>query len=305
MNNYQIAKYSEQFAESSITINPYIMKRLGIVKAKCLLRINDYQLACVPYTISLKDCRVLLILSPREQQIITGIGNQNTILHMEFHHPNLGKTVPLFFRITIKSFKQLNLRLSQCLLEAVFLTIPQDYREIILEYFLKDEENQKIFNNPYLSNKTIPARSLFARHFSKRAFLRQGRDIRMECRIIEISLKKALVFIDTDEKHLEISGQKVILEILQDKDAFFVNAVFSDFTPSSEVEGFFIVRLTLEYSSLLTEGLSKLLKQIPNVQPGETPENGETPSGTMAEETSEIGDESGDADDVLEESEPL
>jgi len=259
MNNYQIKEYSLQFEGHSITINPSVMKTLGIIRAKSLIRVNDYQLACVPYSISLKDCRLLLILSPREQQIITESKNQNVMLHMEFHHPNLGKVIPLFFRLAIKSFKQLNSRLNQCLLDAVFMTVPQDYREIILEYFLKNEENRIVYSDSVLNNKKINAMALKPLKLGKQGVIRFGSSVKISCRIIEISLKEIRLFIDTEESVLNTAGQKIILELFLEGDPFFVNVSMKDFKASAEVEGYFLVNLELEYSSILTSTLSKLL----------------------------------------------
>jgi hypothetical protein len=299
MNNYQIKQYSEQFADKSITINPYIMKKLGIIKAKSLIRINDYQLVCVPYTISLSDCRILLILSPREQSIITEGSKGNIMLHLEFHHPNLDKDIPLFFRIAIKSFKQLNTRLNQCLLEASLLTVPQDYREILLEYFLKNEENLTIYKDPELSEKIVTAKQFEPLKMKKQGFIRFSNDLKLHCRIITTSLQKIVLFIDTEESILKSPPEKIILEIILAGDPFFINSSFLDYSVSTEVEGFFIVSLKLEYSSILTEGLAPLLKGEKIPQEETIKEEKPIDESSVRDEEAE---ENSDADDVLEES---
>jgi PilZN3 domain len=300
MNNYQIEQYALQYKENSITINPYILKKIGIIKNKSLIRVDKYQLACVPYSISLTSCRLLLILSPREQTIITGNKNGNIMLHLEFIHPNLDKKVPLFVRININKFQELNSRLNQCLLDVDLLTVPQDYKEILVEYFQKDEESRTLFSNPQKNSLTFKAKELLKYKCEKLGKLRLSNDHKLDFRIIEMGMRRLTLYIDTEMNLLENAPEKVIIEMVINGAPVFINAAQIDYTASQEVAGYFIVILELEFSLCLVDCLSKMI----NKELTETVKSDDLSEKSDAEseqsDTEEIKDsEDDDADDVI------
>lgn len=302
MNNYKIGQYARQYKESSITISPYIMKKIGIIKNMSLLRIDDYKLACVPYSISLSSCRLLLILSSNEQTIITGNQSGNMMLHLEFHHPNLDKEIPLFFRVNLKKFQQLNSRLNQCLLEVDLITVPQDYKEILIEYFLREEESLGIFNDPGKNSIYYKTEELLKYRCQKQGRLRISNDQKLDCRIIKTSVRKLTLYIDTEKEILENAQEKVIVELVIDSAPVYIKASIQDFTASTEVEGYFIVILNMEYSNCLVDRLSKIQQTEKTTEKSETAGDA-LPSESSPESSPEISAESStdgeEAEDVI------
>jgi len=275
MDNVLITRNFKRFLDESITINPYMMKKLGLIKNKCLIKTDDYQLACVPFTMSLKGCRVLIILSPKEQEIFSDFENLICMIHMEFQHPDLGRTIPLFLRIRITRFTPLN-HSNQCLLDADFASVPRDFKEILIDYYLQKEKFLSCYDSPRYNTREFSCRELLDygihRHVRIRFDESKSKTI---SRIISLSLHRMTVYMDEDETVLKEAPESFLVQFTRDEIGFFLNASIIDYTPSREVEGYFIVRLSLPFSPCLAD---TLVPRIPA-------EEEEAPAEPLSEET--------------------
>lgn len=257
MEHSQTDEQAEKKRERIITLNPFLMKKLGIIRNKCMIQTDDYKLSCVPYILSLTNCKVLLILSPREQNIITS-GVKNLILHLEFNLPDYKKAVPMFIRIQLKDFKQLNTKSNQCLLTADFLNIPDDFRSILIQHFQFNELLEQMYNSPVDNGKTFTLRDLSGINLKKHISLPLDKSESITARITKISLKKMTVVMDLEEEEFKNLSESFLVEVKQNDMPFFLNATLGDYTPCSEVEGYYMVQLNLSFSSALATCLYPL-----------------------------------------------
>ncbi|OQY31796.1 MAG: hypothetical protein B6241_13075 [Spirochaetaceae bacterium 4572_59] len=259
----QIDEQTQKYMERTITLNPFLMQELGIIRNKCMIQTDDYKLSCVPYILSLRNCKVLLILSPREQTIITG-GVSNLMLHLEFQLPDYKNAVPMFIRIQLRDFKQLNTNSNQCLLTADFLNIPVEYKGILVRHFRSYELLEKMYNSAVDNAKTFNHKDITRINLKKHISLRMDKGEKITARIIDTSLIRMTVFVDVEEEALKNLPESFLVEVKQSEIPFFLNASLGDYTPSTEVEGYYIVRLNLSFSSALATCLYPLYPKTEN-----------------------------------------
>ena len=260
--------------EDTITLNPFLIQNLGIIRNRCLIKTDDYKLSCVPYTLSLKSCKVLLILSPREQKIITEGNDSILMLHLEFNLPDYKKPVPLFIRLQLQDFRQLNSSRNQCLLTADFQNTPDIYNRILIDYFQRKTLYSQIYNSNEYKSRIFSMKETVSIGLDKKAHIRRDEGDKLPVRLIDISLNRATFFIDTEETVLKALPELILLEFYSSEYPFSISATLADYTASSEVEGFYIIRLNLSFSICLTHLLHSL---FPDIDTAESCDSGEPP----------------------------
>jgi hypothetical protein len=246
----------EKVKEKSITINPYLLKRLGINRNRCHLRIDVYNLSCVPYRFTPDSCTVLLILSPREQALIKKERSPNITFHIEVAHQDYDRPIPLFFRARIETFKELNN--SQCLLKLNFLSIPKDYEELMNTYFTLNEwvkekynllkEKDLRYNNDDLEKASLPRYINMIRETGEKTPLR----------IIDFSVNTINGAVDINENELN-DRSEFMIEIPLEDISIPISTTQQGFRPSKEIPGVFIVQFNLECSLPYIDLISNLL----------------------------------------------
>ena len=63
-----IAQYVARFGEQSIACSPYTIAKLGVDRAHCSLKIEDYTILCIPFQFGFK--RSLFIASLSKQELV-------------------------------------------------------------------------------------------------------------------------------------------------------------------------------------------------------------------------------------------
>ncbi len=244
--------------EDTITLNPFLIHNLGIIRNRCLIKTDDYKLSCVPYALSLKSCKVLLILSPREQKIITEGNDSVLMLHLEFNLPDYKKPVPLFIRLQLRDFRQLNSSRNQCLLTADFQNTPDIYNRILIDYFQRKTLYFQMYDASEFKSRIFSLKEILPIGLEKIAHIRRDEGDKLPVRLIDISLNRATFFIDTEETLLKNLTDSFLLEFYSREFPFSLSATLADYTASTEVDGFYIIRLNLSFSVCLTHLLHPL-----------------------------------------------
>ena len=266
-----------------ITLNPYMIEKLGLIRNRSMIQTDDYKLACVPCMLSMDSCKVLLILSPREQNIVNQ-GSPNLMFHLEFHVPDYSKPVPLFIRIQMTNFQILNKNKNQCLLTAAYLKTPHIYENILLNYFNQTSRYKELYENAQQNARSFNHREIARSKVNKAASIRWESDEKTPVRIIDISLKKATLFLDMEKEELDRMDDSFMLEIQKDTTPFILNARKIDFCASREVEGCQILRADLQFNTSLADCLAPLILDRKETQEEEPREPVTAPSEQENEE---------------------
>ena len=283
---------NQESQEQFITLNPYIIENLGIIRNRCRIQTDDYKLSCVPYQLSLQHCKVLLILSQKEQKIITEASG-NLMLHLEFNHPDYSKPVPLFIRITLIDFRDLNKSRNQCLLTGTYQNLPNDYRTILVDFFRKRNLYKTIYSSIHYYSQGFDHRKLAGEGVKKNIRIRTDEGKIYEGRIISLGVKKLSLYMDIEQKVLQKLPESFLVEMKRDQTPFMLNGSIIDFCGSKEVEGFHIVQISLQFSDCLIGSLYNLFTTAPPDEEGsgsgETSQEGLPGDRTEAEAVSPSG----------------
>ncbi len=255
-------KESTELEEQYITLNPYMIETLGIIRNRCRIQTDDYKLSCVPYQLSLKDCKVLLILSQKEQKIITEASG-NLMLHMEFNHPDYSKPVPLFIRIILKDFRELNKSRNQCLLTGDYQSIPNDYRTILETFFKTRDLYKTIYSSIHYISQSFDHRQLNGEGVKKDIRIRTDEGESYGGRIISLGVNKLSLYMDIEEDVLKNMPESFLVEMKRDHIPFMLNGSIIDFCGSTEVDGYHIVHISLQFSACLIGSLYNLFTTAP------------------------------------------
>ncbi len=259
MSKQQAPSQTEK-KHKSVTLNPYMIRKLGIIRNQCWLQTDDYKLSCVPYQLSLEDCKVLLILSPREQKIITE-STGRIMLHVEFHLPDYSKPVPMFIRLAMRNFQQLNASRNQCLLTADLQNIPRDYRELMEDFFHQQEQFRSMHHSPFYNSKSFTCPQATEVGIHKTVLIRTDEGEKISGRIIDLSLSKLSLYMDIEKEMLENLGESFLVEMKNNQTPFMINGSLKDFCASREVEGYYIVQIGLQFSCCLADSLLSLFPE--------------------------------------------
>ncbi len=260
MEKYSTKKMPQIFGERSITINPYILKILGINRSRCILRLDQIKLSCVPCRISDKGCKVLLILSRKEQEFLQGEEFSSITFHLEIFNPEYDKPIPLFFRAKIEEFQELNKRHNQCLITLSYQYAPQDYLQLIEYYFLWEMKSAEIYESPLYANKKYPYRDLAEIGFSKHLQLSLSTGEKVTGRIMSSSVNRIMIYVDLPVLQPLLDSNDLQAEISTSDGVITLNARLIDHSKSAEIADVHFITLELERSSFYINQIKPLLK---------------------------------------------
>jgi len=136
------AQYLVKFGEQSIAGNQYALTKLGIDRANCSLKIEEYLILCVPYQLGFRRSIFMASLSKQEvvffQKYLNGIAGLSLALN-----PNKRpEPVRFFLRCTLSTIGQMKGRENVGLFAVDYKTSP-DEMVSILGNFMDAQERSK------------------------------------------------------------------------------------------------------------------------------------------------------------------
>lgn len=135
----QIRQYFEQYADTAVSFNQYALKKTGIVPGQTVLKMETYNLVCMPWQATMRSVTLLLSLTREELVFFSRFKNAHAGLTIVFQLPTSPKPLQIFSRCVVKSIDQVRGRDSVGLVTVEFKPIPQDMIAIFGEYILSLE----------------------------------------------------------------------------------------------------------------------------------------------------------------------
>jgi hypothetical protein len=138
---------ADQYKDVSITFSSYVLKKMGIQQSLTSLKIDVYNLMCVPYQVSMDSVVLLLSLSTDEIvffQRFKGCMAGFTIVFQQ----QKGNPLKLFARCSVTSIVPIKNRPNVALINLDFKPCPDDFTRIICDY-LSSLERLKIEYEDY------------------------------------------------------------------------------------------------------------------------------------------------------------
>ena len=142
------AQYLARFGEQSIACNPYAMTRLGIDRAHCSLKIEDYVILCVPFQLGFKRSIFMASLSAQELTFFQKYVNTTIGLSIAFNPNKKPQPVKFFIRCALGTVGQMKGRENVGLFVLDYKSTP-DEMVSIMGNFLEIQEKIKMQYNDY------------------------------------------------------------------------------------------------------------------------------------------------------------
>ena len=98
-----MAQYLEKFSEHSIACNSYAIEKLGIDRASCSIKLEDYVILCIPYQLGFKRSIFLASLSAQELIFFQKYVNQMAGLSISFNPEKRPQPLKFFLRCTLQA----------------------------------------------------------------------------------------------------------------------------------------------------------------------------------------------------------
>ena len=147
------AQYLARFSEQSIACSQYALAKLGVDRAHCFLKIEDYIVLCIPFQFGFKRSLFLASLSKQElaffQKYINNIAN----LSISFIRPGRVEPLNFFIRCTLNQIGQMKDRENVGLFVVDYKNTPDELVHI-LGNFLEQQDKLRFQYDDY-SKKVI------------------------------------------------------------------------------------------------------------------------------------------------------
>jgi hypothetical protein len=136
------AQYLARFSEQSIACNQYALAKLGVDRAHCFLKIEEYMILCVPFQLGFRRSIFLASLSKQEltffQRYINGIVGLSITLNPDAR----SEPMKFFIRCNLSTIGQMKGRENVGLFVVDFKTSPDEMISI-LGGFLENQDRIK------------------------------------------------------------------------------------------------------------------------------------------------------------------
>jgi hypothetical protein len=261
LDKFLIDQNFEKYKTRRIHLDDYTIKKMGLIGNQTVLKINDFHLYCTPYNIGLKSCSVLTILDQKEIDFFKESFNKIHSIHYVFQNSMYKKPVSLFLRCKILDLKKINAETRHCLVSLEYTVIPNDYKEILISIYKREEALQYLYKNEQFRNKKIDRRALRLLKIDDSLHLRaENGSEPVKMTIIETSMS-ILRIIGEDLNNNYSLNCRVQIEFFFGENTFFLAGNIVTQSESLEIPGYVILTVKLEFSNYLTDLLYQYFKK--------------------------------------------
>ena len=142
------AQYLARFGEQTIPGNKYALTKLGVDRANCSLKIDDYLILCAPFKLGFKSAIFLASLSKQELAFFQKYTNSTAGLSISLNPSKRPEPVKFFLYCTLATIGQMKGRENVGLFVVNYKTSPDEMVDI-LGRFLETQERYKILYKDY------------------------------------------------------------------------------------------------------------------------------------------------------------
>ncbi len=245
MDKYLFDKYFTEFENKNIIVDNYVRDKLGLKKINTFIRVDDLYIYCIPVELSLKKCKIILILNEKEISIFKDKKNKLR-LHLKFDNEFLpSKEASFFLWIKYINAEKIMSLKNGWKVDFEINSISCIYHEVIIKYFLKQKTNMDIYHNK--------KSKLYKRSSFNELCLKEIASINNEkCLILKISLEKIYLLINKHSIVLNDLKDSIVTVKLFAKDtSFYINGSTKTINELNKIPGVSVAELEIEYSPYL------------------------------------------------------
>ena len=148
-----IAQYIERYGEQTIAGSQYALKKLGVDRANCSLKIEEYVILSVPFQLGFKKSVLLASLSKQEMAFFQKYINTKIGFSISLNPNNRPQPLKFFVRCTLNTLGQMKGRENVGLFVIEYLTPPEEMVRVLGNY-IDAQEKFKLQYEDY-GNKSI------------------------------------------------------------------------------------------------------------------------------------------------------
>jgi len=136
MQKQETLSYEEQYKNENVNFTPHALWATGIVTSQSLLKVDTFNLACIPYQFGMQRAILLCALSKDEITFFQRFKGGIAGLGLSFLHAGERTPMKVFCRCIVNSIEPLKGRDQLALIVLAWKPIPPDLAQILGEYLL-------------------------------------------------------------------------------------------------------------------------------------------------------------------------
>lgn len=256
MQNININLYNDQV----LKLDNYIINKMGLVKNRSIIKIDDYQIYCVPYEVSYDKIEALAFLSRDEVVFFSRYINTMQSVSFTFVNTSFGKEVPIFLRINITTFELRDEKNRQCHIGITIKRPSDDYKKIIAEQLARIESMRRLYDDEKKSSVVIGFDAIKNTKLDYEVIYKFDNRNVFRGKIIEASLKKIKIVGELFQEYF--SNENIILEFFSRGNNFFIKGKVLGKEPSKEMQGLYTLTIEIPFSYPFIDSLSSYILDV-------------------------------------------
>lgn len=146
--------YAESYADSVVSLSPFAIKKMGVISNQTLLKVDTYNLVCVPYRISMKGIVLLGSFSRDEMAFFQRFKGSLAGLTLVLRPDDASAAAKVFCRCSLAQMGPMKGRESVGIISANFKPCPPDLENAIGEYLMYLDRLRADYDD--LKGKVVP-----------------------------------------------------------------------------------------------------------------------------------------------------
>jgi hypothetical protein len=142
------AQYMERFGDKTVQGSVYAIKKLGLDRTRCSLKIENYTLPCVPFQLGFKHSILLVSVSKQELVFFQRYTNSSVVFSVALNPDHKPEPLNFFLRCSLNTIGQMKGRENIGLFIVEYKVSPGEMVNI-LGKFMEEQERIKAQYNDY------------------------------------------------------------------------------------------------------------------------------------------------------------
>ncbi|HUW40671.1 MAG TPA: hypothetical protein VMV90_06640 [Rectinemataceae bacterium] len=252
MQKQETLSYADQYKDAVIPCSPFVFRSTGLVQSLTSLKVETYNLACVPYQFSMSRAALLGAFSKDEVAYFQRFTNALAALSLTVQGGNDREPSKIFCRCQISAFGTMKGRDRVGLVLCDFKPIPPSLETILGEHLMRLDRLRMEWND--LRGKSVPITPDSARKmgFNNYASAASGSE-QFKLALFSLAVDQVDFLMPLRSPDMRV-GTVMVFNLFFQKYRFSVNGTIA--STQRLPSGVQKVRATLEFSPELTDLLN-------------------------------------------------
>ncbi len=262
MDPYTANDYFEKHANKVLRLDPYVLRKMGLIKNRVVLAMEEFFLNCVPFEISPGGCRAISILSPEEINHFSQFLDKVHKISFVFQNPMFSKEITIPLQVRVLRLTQHNEESRYCIVDMKFVRVSREFKEILVTAMKELDQAQAVYNNPKLGEIQMPGARLKQRYGDDHLTITLNGRKKPGAKAVYLNTRRCRLFCECADMAAEAEEDRLWeLDFESGSHAFSAKAKLLEKVPLEEVPEFFFLEFEVEYSPGWVEQVAPLMKK--------------------------------------------